>query len=314
MPPVILLGPQRPTPNLAEALAQHEVQGPVVAITAGWRHDESELDDLTASVGPVSHLPLYDWFDQVAQHAPDVAARYRERQTRVQRFKELYRLRIRSALATVRELIELLPSDPELVTPQLERATDVVRQIDREVLGSVDEVRHSYHDLAKRFDNPWIRDRRDEAAEFIGSAGAVLLAGGHVAVLRNRLLFFAVEHALERTTAPLFAWGAGSMVLTERIVLYYDDAPDGPAEAEILDHGLGLVSNTVVLPHAGERLRLQDTSRVGALARRFSPGMCLGLENGAWVETHPHGPANHGRAGSAFVLNPQGTSRPLETV
>ena len=104
------------------------------------------------------------------------------------------------------------------------------------------------------------------------------------------------------------------MVLTERIVLYYDDAPDGPTEAEILDHGLGLVPNTVLLPHAEERLRLADTSRVGALARRFSPGVCLGLENGAWVEMREDKPADLGLPGSAFVLAADGTSGPMEAV
>lgn len=312
MPPIVLLGPQRPHPNLADALAHHEVQGPVVAITAGWRHDEAELDGLTESIGEVTHLPLYRWFDDVAEHAPEVAALYRERQTRVQRFKELYRLRIRSALTTVRDLVDRLPSDPELVAPQLERATEVVRQIDREVLGSVDEVRQAYRGLEHRFDVPWIRDRRDEAAQRISEAGAILLAGGHVAVLRNRLLFFGVEHALADATAPVFAWGAGAMVLTERIVLYYDDAPEGPTDPEVLDHGLGLLPGQVLLPHASERLRLNDISRVSALSRRFAPATCLGLENGAWVESTAGGWCNRGPAGSASWLTAQGTLDAME--
>ena len=313
--PLILLGPQRPNSNLPAVLEALDVQGPVVAITAGWRHDESELGDLEAAVGKVQSLPLYRWFDRIPTEAPEIAATYKERQNRIKRFKDLYRLRVHSALSTVRELVRMLPNDPELVAPQIERASEVVRGIDAEALAAVDEVRSAFKGLSARFDVPWVRDRRDETAETIANAGAVLIAGGHVAVLRNRMFFFGVEHALSAALAnnrPVIAWSAGAMVMTERIVLFYDDAPDGPAEAEVLDHGMGFAPGLVAFPHASERLRLDDVSRVAALAHRFGPMSCVGLHDGAWIQQTEAGWRNRGPSESAVRMCPDGSHVPLE--
>lgn len=311
MPKHVLLGPQRVDPNLPQVLDQMGVEGPILAITAGWRHDEAELDALQAAIGPVVHLPLYRLFDAVRQAAPDVWATYRERQDRIARFKEIYRLRVHAALGTVRQLIGMHGSAPDLVGPQIERATEVVRSIDAEALAAVDEVRAAYSQLGKRFEHDWIRRRRDAAAAAIAGAGVVLIAGGHVAVLRNRLFFFGVDQALKSYGGPVLSWGAGNMVLTERIVLFYDDAPFGPAEAEVLDHGLALIPNVVLFPHAHERLRLEDPERVGALARRFGPDVCLGLEKGAWVEQLDGRWVSRGLPDAAFVLSADGSTSPL---
>ena len=311
--PVHILGPQRPEPNLRKVLDQLDVDGPVVVISAGWRHDEDELGELTDAVGPVTSIPLYRWFDEGREHAADIRAVYRERQERIGRFKSLYRLRVNPALATVRDQIRRVSTDPELVLQQVESATRVVRGIDAEALAAVDEVRDAYTSLADRFDNPWVRDRRDEAQEIIENAGVVLIAGGHVAVLRNRMLFFGVEHPLRSVQVPIVSWGAGSMALTRRIVLFYDDPPEGPGEAEVLDHGLGLIEHGVLFPHARRRLRLDDAERVAALARRFAPEACLGLEHGAWVTCEDGRWVNRGTPESAFTLQPDGAVTPVES-
>ena len=140
----------------------------------------------------------------------------------------------------------------------------------------------------------------------------MLIAGGHVAVLRNRMLFFGIEHALQAHAGPVLAWGAGAMALTERIVLFYDDAPFGPAEAEVLDHGLGLAEDLVLFPHAKERLRLDERERVGALARRFGPAPCVSLEKGAIVEREGDRWVSRGASGTASILGPDGAVLPME--
>lgn len=315
--PVVLLGPQRPDPNLRQALDALDVAGPVVALTAGWRHDEAEVDPLRAHVGrDLVVLPLYRWFDEARLRAPAVATAYRARQARIQQHKALYRLRLHPALQSVRDLWLRLAADPELVGPVLDQATEVVRGIDAATLAAVDSLREATAEvLSARFDDPWIAERRAAIADAIAGAGAVLVAGGHVAVLRNRMLFFGVEHALGERLArggPVFAWGAGGMVLTERIVLFYDEPPEGPSEPQILDHGLGLVPDVVLFPHARERLTLGAHDRVAALARRFAPGPCLGLEHGAWLEHTASGWRNRGRPGSACHLRVDGAVVPLE--
>jgi peptidase E len=156
---------------------------------------------------------------------------------------------------------------------------------------------------------------RERAVEALSQARAIVLTGGHVAVLLNRLQFFGVDRILQELVAggkPTVAWSAGAMVLTDRIVLFYDDPPDGPSYPELLDRGFGLVSNVVVLPHARQRLRLDDRVRVSSLASRFAPATCLGLENGAWLTRVGDRWKNRGAPGSALELRPDGSVLDLE--
>jgi hypothetical protein len=79
---------------------------------------------------------------------------------------------------------------------------------------------------------------------------------------------------------PIFAWSAGAMAITQRVVLFHDSPPQGPGNAELLGEGLGLVPGTVVLPHAVKRLQLDDPLRVSLFARRFAPDRCVTLDQG----------------------------------
>ncbi len=74
--------------------------------------------------------------------------------------------------------------------------------------------------------------------------------------------------------ADVLAWSAGAMALTDRVVLFTD------GRAEAYAPGLGLVPDTVLLPHARRRLPVDDPVRLGALARRFAPARCVVLDDG----------------------------------
>ncbi|MEN0066628.1 MAG: hypothetical protein AAGA48_31130, partial [Myxococcota bacterium] len=79
------------------------------------------------------------------------------------------------------------------------------------------------------------------------------------------------------------------------------------------DRGEELVSGLVMLPHARQRLQLDDPQRVRLLAQRLAPATCLGLENGAWlVHTH-EGWFNRGPARSASLLELDGRVQSLPT-
>jgi hypothetical protein len=71
------------------------------------------------------------------------------------------------------------------------------------------------------------------------------------------------------------------MVLTERIVLFHERLPQGRRDAEVLAKGLGILPGIVLLPDAERRLRMRDELRVGLFDRRFSPAICMTLENGS---------------------------------
>ena len=57
---IALLGPQFREPNLAPVLAELDLAGPLVSVTAGWQEREGEIDELAAHLGrEVTDLGLY---------------------------------------------------------------------------------------------------------------------------------------------------------------------------------------------------------------------------------------------------------------
>jgi hypothetical protein len=123
---------------------------------------------------------------------------------------------------------------------------------------------------------------RNAVEQMIQRASAIAIAGGHVAVLLNRLRLFDIARLSKGK--PVIAWAAGAMAVSERIILFYDDPPHGPGNAEVLDEGLGLAGNIVPLPHAGSRLKLEDALRVSLFARRFAPAEAITLDPGSRVD------------------------------
>jgi hypothetical protein len=110
----------------------------------------------------------------------------------------------------------------------------------------------------------------------LAGTSALCLAGGHVAILLNRLRMLDVLGVAGEQ--PVFAWSAGAMAISERIVLFHDNPPQGAGNAEVLEPGLGIARGVVPLPHAKRRLWLDDAQRVALFARRFGPAVCAVLD------------------------------------
>ena len=150
-----------------------------------------------------------------------------------------------------------------------------------------------------------VRPYHDAIRERLDRCGSLAIAGGHVAVLLNRLRFFGLDvlipDLLDRG-GVVAGWSAGAMVLCDRVVLFYDDPPEGPSEPEILDRGLGLIDSRLVFPHARRRLRLDNPERLRLLEARF--GRCIGLDNGAWVRLYDGGFEDRSEPGTCTVLSP----------
>jgi hypothetical protein len=309
MSDILILGPQFRSPNLRDALARTGLRGPIVAITAGWQEREGELSALQEHLGePVRDLRLYERAEAAFTQDPELHHAYRERQSALRRLQELYRLRLAHAKAAARALLEE-PDDSEWVGSARRSAIGALRRLDGEHLRDLERI-HA------RFDAQWSAAKRAvlarqqaELAHLIESARVVCIAGGHVAVLLNRLRLFGLAGLLRRK--PLVAWSAGAMALSERIVLFHDHPPQGAGNAEVFETGFGFVPSTVFLPHAGTRLALGDTSRVALMAQRFSPAACYTLDDGSLL--HWHG----GRLRSATQsqrLSRAGDARPVEAV
>ena len=312
---LVILGPQRPKANVREALDAAGVEGPVALITAGWRHDEGELSGFKSELNnTLYHLPVYRWFDDFMRSSSDASRAYKARQSEIRRVKEYYRVRLHSALQAAQILQARVSEDPDLAGPELERAIEDVRRIDSELIERTTAIRARYPEVEQPWTFPAVTERTELIREELATCQAVCLAGGHVAVLRNRMLFFGMDQVLGDFLGEgrvLACWSAGAMALTERIVLFYDDPPEGRGEPEVLDCGLGLLPGLVLFPHAKRRLRVEDASRVSLLARRMAPNTCVGLENGARLERTEQGWLNRGEPSAAVQFNVDGSVSPF---
>ncbi len=312
---VIFLGPQRPAPNLTEALASLNGSGPIVSISAGWRHDEGDDAALRTHLGEnIVSLPLYRWMEDL--DAPDLEAAWHERQVQIREMKAAHRLRLHAALRGVGALVERQGRlGAEAYRSQLQLAIEDVRRIDSQFLEQTRLISTRHPACRRPWADPRVLGRHEEAANLLAEARVVLLTGGHVGVLLNRLRFFGLETVLpavlERGT-HIVGWSAGAMVLTERVVLFYDDPPFGPSFPELFDLGLGIVRGVVALPHARTRLRLDDAQRVTLLTTRLFPAACIGMENGAWLDRRADGTlVNHGPPGTGYRLHADGSIQDL---
>ena len=79
MPTVTLLGPQRFTPTLGEAVARAGIAGRLASVTAGWQEREAEDLELHEHVGErTMNLMLYARSEDVFERDPELAAAVRK--------------------------------------------------------------------------------------------------------------------------------------------------------------------------------------------------------------------------------------------
>ena len=278
---LVLLGPQRLRPTLARVAASRGLDGKVAAVTAGWQEREEEDDELREHLaGRAVNLRLYQRAEEVFADDPKLFEAHRERQDRVRRLQELYRRRLDHALEAVRELFGLAGEgdDTDLLLAEREAALAAVRALDARHLEQIDRLHRRFERQARPRRRASLRRHREELARELSDCQALAIAGGHVAVLLNRLrLFGLLEIAGE---LPILAWSAGAMALADRVVVFHDSPPQGAGNTEVLERGLGLIGPIQPFPHARRRLRLRDPVRVAILARRLEPAILVALDEG----------------------------------
>jgi hypothetical protein len=298
---IVLCGAQHAEPTVPRVLRELGVTGPAAMIKAGWQEREGEPGVAADPGVPVVELALHARSEQVFADDPELAEAYKARQRKLKQMQDFYRVRLDHAEQATRA-VAVRSADPELAAEEYVASLALIRQIDRDHLDRCRAVHAA-------FDDVWQPHRRTVLARHIAElraaiepTQAIVIAGGHVAVLLNRLRLFGIaELAGPR---PIVAWSAGAMALTERVVLFHEDPPHGQAISEVLETGLCLVPGLVVLPEPRLRLHLDDTVRVGELAERYAPAMCVAIDHGAqiWVDG-----GRVIRAVSAQRLDPSGT-------
>ncbi len=275
---VLLLGPQRLQPTLDQAVQSLGIRGRIAAVTAGWEEREGEDQELSAHLGGRSfNLKIWERGEDVYARDRELHLAVRERNEKLRVAQELYQLRLAHLVAAAREILRKgLPLGfQKIYAAELDSAIESVRALDREHLARIRELNEEFYARWK----PWQRDliarHRAELARMLGEAELLCIAGGHVLILLRRLRLFGVLELLERQ--PIIAWSAGAMVVSERVVLFHDDPPQGAGSAEVAELGLGACTGIVPLPHADKRLELGDRERVALFVRRFGPDLCAAL-------------------------------------
>ena len=276
-----MLGPQSPNTNLKNAIELLSVDGPVVSITAGWRDSEAETDELQSAIGrPIEDLNLYHRAEEIFAREPELHALQRERQDQLLELQRLYRIRLTPAMITARKLLRE-KGDSDLLRLEQRAAISQVRALDRHHLKRISATHRDFDTRRAKLLIPSASTLLQTMHNKVTEAGLVLVAGGHVAVLINRIRLFRLGDLLAQK--PIIAWSAGAMVLGERIVLFHDDAPQGKRDAEVLDAGLGIVSDVIPLPHAKSRLDWSNRNRMALFSRRFAPAKCCTLDSGSII-------------------------------
>ena len=272
---IVLLGAQRFDPTLGEAVEELGVEGPIATITAGWQEREGEDADLHEHLQKRTvNLRLHRRAEDVWKRDPELAEGHRQKQQILRHKQDFYRIRLEHAL-DANHVIAQRKAPAAILEDEENASLQAIRLLDEYHLRQCAKVEEDFEAAWRPRERPSIERHRKEIAAVLRSCAGLGIAGGHVASLLNRLRLFGIEDLLDGHV--LFAWTAGAMAISERVVLFHDSPPQGPGVAEVLDRGLGLCREIVPLPQPETRLRLDDAERVSVMARRFAPAACLAM-------------------------------------
>lgn len=278
---VVLLGPQRPEPDVGRVAHDLGLSGPAALITAGWREWEEDDGHLRAALPGAFNLRLYGRAERVSREDPELTQAHRRLQARIKELRRAYNVRLAPAMDAWIEL-EGMEGAPEVLDAERRHALRAVRALDRHHARRIGALRREFYARWDPLNRRAVARERDEIRRALEPALVVVVEGGHVLALLNRLRLFGMGDLLAGRV--VFACSGGAMALSRRIVLFHDSPPWGPGHAEMGEVGLSLYAGIVAFPDGSRRLRLGDPGRVARLARRFAPDACVVLDRGTRIE------------------------------
>jgi hypothetical protein len=278
----LLLGPQRPTVNLDRAVTRCGIgDGPIAVISAAWQEAEGDIDDVRRRLkNPLTDLGIYHKAHELFSGDKSLHDTYRLRQDRLKEQQRLYRMRLRQLMIAARATLRT-EGDTTVVAAERRHAISQLRALDQHHLRQVGKIHSRFDNVCNIESNALLADQVANLEEQLANFETVLITGGNVVVLMNRLRLFGLHRLLRDKN--IIAWSAGAMVLTDRIVLFHDKLPQGRRDAEIMSQGMGVLPRLVLLPNPSDRLRTRDRLRVSLFDRRFSPAICTTLDSGAFL-------------------------------
>jgi hypothetical protein len=280
----LLLGPQRPDVNLGSAMAHSGIgDAPIAVISAAWQEAEGDIGDVQGLMAnnPLHDLRLYQRAEAVFAADADLQSAYRERQDQLIEQQRMYRLRLRQLTIAAREILRM-EGNAVAIAEERRHAISQLRALDRHHVRQIRKINARFAEQLSVEFNTLLADNLAELKEELSRFETVMMTGGNVFVLMNRLSLFGLDGLLQDKN--IVAWSAGAMVLCDRIVLFHDRMPQGRRDSEVMGEGLGIVQGTVLLPDARGRVRKDDLIRSSLFSRRFSPATCLTLDNGSLLK------------------------------
>jgi hypothetical protein len=278
----LLLGPQRPTINLGTAVRRAGLDtGTVAVISAGWQEAEGDIDDVRRALEiPLIDLGIYQRSDAVFQADESLLHAYRTRQDALIEQQRMYRLRLRQLTIAARAILRSNGSK-DAIAEERRHAISQLRALDRHHLRQIRKLNARFEGLFNVGKHEELARQHAEIRELLSHCNAVLITGGNVVVLMNRLALLGIGQLLGERN--IIAWSAGAMVLCDNVVLFHDRLPQGRRDPEMMCQGLGIVPGKVLLPDAKGRLRGGDPVRSSLFSRRFAPAECLTLDNDSYL-------------------------------
>jgi hypothetical protein len=280
-PQVILLGPQGTSPDVGAVLSEYGIRGKVALVRAGYQEREGDDAAMISSLGVAAvNLGLHSRGVEVFRGDAEFQTAYTARQQRLRHMQQLYRIRL-DKTEDAEKAISVRYVDPELLAMEEKVSVDQFRYLDVDHIERCRGVREAFDAKWQPGTREIIAKHREEIRAQLADCQALVIAGGHIASLMNRLSLFDVLGAAAGKL--VVAWSAGAMVLTDRIVLFHDYPPYGSDLAQVLDAGFGLAPGIVVLPDPKRRLKMDARSGIQRFARRMAPATCVAMEHGARV-------------------------------
>ncbi len=290
---LILLGPQPEYASLRTVIEQNDFKAPIALITAGWETEENQDEPLKQAIGVEAiNLNLFARTEQLFADDPELIQLLQDRQDELRHLRDAYNDRLNHLLKAARQIIRREETLID-ISPERESAIEMVRQLDRQYFVRTSQINDRYEDRLQTASRPLVQQHRKEIEEVMGRAGAVFIAGGHVAIILNRLKIFGILEI--RPDLPIVAWSGGAMALSEQVVFFHDSPPQGPGDAEVLRAGMGLFGDLLPLPDAKSRLRLEDKARVELFSRRFDKFNCVVFDEQTILERRQEGWDSHGQ-------------------
>ena len=276
---VVLLGPQKIDFEFGRVLKDLGVKKRVALVTAGWQERETDDGMLVAELSrwgiTAVNLRLHSRSEEVFATDTELAKAYSARQERLRHLQNFYRVRLDYTGEAARA-ISVRHVDADLLEQESRVSVDQFRHIDRDHVDRCRAIHVDYEEKMRVQERKVVAKQVKELQALVDSADAVVIAGGHVASLLNRVKLFDI--ATLAYGKHIVAWSAGAMILTERVILFHDFPPYGSVIAQVLDSGVGLAPGIVVLPDPRRRIRTDDRTGIARFAQRMAPATCVALD------------------------------------